>query len=119
MDLVLGAYPLAAGSTVRVVNKTSQAMLSLVLDHSKESIYTMVAEYCLALKNGATANGTPVVLAACDGGSAQQWEQTALFEIRHVPTGKCLQGVTVPGGAVTLASCADAAAQTWIWHDQN
>ncbi len=56
---------------------------------------------CVAVKDGATANGTPIVLAACSAGSAaQQWE--AQNETRHIygPDGSRL--LTVQGKQATL-----------------
>ncbi|MFD5905604.1 ricin-type beta-trefoil lectin domain protein [Streptomyces microflavus] len=56
---------------------------------------------CVAVKDGATANSTPIVLAACAGGSAaQQWE--AQNETRHIygPDGSRL--LTVQGKQATL-----------------
>ncbi|WP_437441579.1 ricin-type beta-trefoil lectin domain protein [Streptomyces cavourensis] len=56
---------------------------------------------CLAVKDGATANSTPVVLATCSAGSAaQQWE--AQNETRHIygPDGSRL--LTVQGKQATL-----------------
>jgi hypothetical protein len=56
---------------------------------------------CLAVKDGGTANGTPIVLAVCDANStAQQWE--AQDETRHIygPDGARL--LTVQGRQATL-----------------
>ncbi|MFD8106320.1 RHS repeat-associated core domain-containing protein [Streptomyces microflavus] len=56
---------------------------------------------CVAVKDGATVNSTPIVLAACAGGSAaQQWE--AQNETRHIygPDGSRL--LTVQGKQATL-----------------
>ncbi len=56
---------------------------------------------CVAVKDGATANSTPVVLTACSAGSAaQQWE--AQNETRHIygPDGSRL--LTVQGKQATL-----------------
>ncbi|WP_432151355.1 ricin-type beta-trefoil lectin domain protein [Streptomyces sp. bgisy029] len=56
---------------------------------------------CLAVKDGSTANSTPVVLATCSAGSAaQQWE--AQNETRHIygPDGSRL--LTVQGKQATL-----------------
>jgi RHS repeat-associated protein len=55
---------------------------------------------CLAVRDAATADGTPIVLAACAAGAAQQWQ--AQNETRHIygPDGSRL--LTVQGRQATL-----------------
>ncbi|HEX5594568.1 MAG TPA: ricin-type beta-trefoil lectin domain protein, partial [Micromonosporaceae bacterium] len=78
------------GSTAQRLTRTSAGQLS----HPTSGL-------CLAVKDGATANSTPIVLASCDSTSAaQQWE--AQNETRHIygPDGARL--LTVQGRQATL-----------------
>ena len=65
---------------------------------------------CLDAQSGGTADGTPVVVATCDGSAAQRWTLTPDYQIQG-PGGKCL--TLVDGGAVQLAACTAIAAQKW------
>jgi hypothetical protein len=65
---------------------------------------------CLDAKDGATADGTPVVVATCDGSAAQRWTLTPGYQVQG-RGGKCL--AIAAGGAVQLAACAANAAQKW------
>ena len=50
------------------------------------------ANLCLAVQGGNTAEGTPVVLATCDGGPAQQWHYNRQAQtIVNTAYNKCLQ----------------------------
>ncbi|MDI5965494.1 ricin-type beta-trefoil lectin domain protein [Streptantibioticus silvisoli] len=66
---------------------------------------------CLAVRGGATADGTPAQLATCDHGAAQQVTyagQTARI------LGSCLTATgTADHSPVGIASCSGAAGQTW------
>ncbi|MFI7078358.1 ricin-type beta-trefoil lectin domain protein [Micromonospora sp. NPDC049903] len=89
-----------AGSALRLqrcdgtTNQRLERMSTAQLKHVASGL-------CLAVQGGATANGTPIVLATCAGGSAaQQWN--AQDETRHIygPGGTRL--LTVQGQQATL-----------------
>ena len=65
---------------------------------------------CLDTQGGATADGSPVVVAACDGSAAQRWTLTPDYRVQG-RGGKCL--TLAAGGAVQLAQCTATAAQKW------
>jgi GH25 family lysozyme M1 (1,4-beta-N-acetylmuramidase) len=69
---------------------------------------------CLNDAGNRTANGTPVNIAACNGGSSQQWTMAADHTLRiH---GKCL-GISgsakVSGAKTVLGTCLGYASQQW------
>lgn len=56
---------------------------------------------CLAVRDAATADGTPIVLATCAGGAAaQQWQ--AQNETRHIYGPGGSRRLTVQGRQATL-----------------
>ncbi|GAB2496939.1 glycoside hydrolase family 16 protein [Promicromonospora xylanilytica] len=69
---------------------------------------------CLDVAGAATANGTPVQLAHCNGNAAQQWTVGSDGTVRAL--GKCLDvsgGGTAAGTAVQLWDCNGTGAQQW------
>jgi beta-glucanase (GH16 family) len=69
---------------------------------------------CLDVAGAATANGTPIQLAHCNGGQAQQWTVGTDGTVRAL--GKCLDvagGGTAAGTAVQLWECNGTGAQQW------
>jgi hypothetical protein len=76
---------------------------------------------CLAVQGAANANGTPVVLAPCDGSNAQHWsyDRTAGGSITNGPFNRCLdvQGQDLTSGAVAvLNDCnGNLASQHWTF----
>ena len=69
---------------------------------------------CLDVAGAATANGTPIQLAHCNGGQAQQWTVGSDGTVRAL--GKCLDvagGGTAAGTAVQLWECNGTGAQQW------
>ena len=65
---------------------------------------------CLDTQGGLTADGTRVVVAACNGSAAQSWTVTPDYQIAG-PGGKCL--TIGAAGAVQIATCAASATQKW------
>ncbi|WP_275006137.1 family 16 glycosylhydrolase [Promicromonospora iranensis] len=69
---------------------------------------------CLDVAGAATANGTPIQLARCNGNAAQQWTVGSDGTVRAL--GKCLDvagGGTAAGTAVQLWDCNGTGAQQW------
>ncbi|WP_036961472.1 glycoside hydrolase family 16 protein [Promicromonospora kroppenstedtii] len=69
---------------------------------------------CLDVAGAATANGTPIQLANCNGNAAQQWTVGTDGTVRAL--GKCLDvagGATAAGTAVQLWDCNGTGAQQW------
>jgi beta-glucanase (GH16 family) len=69
---------------------------------------------CLDVAGAATANGTPIQLANCNGTGAQQWTVGSDGTVRAL--GKCLDvagGGTAAGTAVQLWDCNGTGAQQW------
>jgi beta-glucanase (GH16 family) len=69
---------------------------------------------CLDVAGAATANGTPIQLANCNGNTAQQWTVGTDGTVRAL--GKCLDvsgGGTAAGTAVQLWDCNGTGAQQW------
>ncbi|MFD2797000.1 family 16 glycosylhydrolase [Promicromonospora vindobonensis] len=69
---------------------------------------------CLDVAGAGTANGTPIQLAHCNGGQAQQWTVGSDGTVRAL--GKCLDvagGGTAAGTAVQLWECNGTGAQQW------
>ncbi|WP_369371302.1 family 16 glycosylhydrolase [Promicromonospora sp. Populi] len=69
---------------------------------------------CLDVAGAATANGTPIQLATCNGNAAQQWTVGTDGTLRAF--GKCLDvagGGTAAGTAVQLWDCNGTGAQQW------
>ncbi|QTA35686.1 Ricin-type beta-trefoil lectin domain protein [Streptomyces sp. CA-256286] len=89
-----------AGSAIQVQKCDGSAAQQLKRNAAGQLTHP-ASGLCVAVKDGATANSTPIVLAACAGGSAaQQWE--AQNETRHIygPDGSRL--LTVQGKQATL-----------------
>ncbi|OII65493.1 sugar-binding protein [Streptomyces sp. CC53] len=82
-----------------------------------------ILDHCVTPKDGATADGTAVVIADCTGTADQRWTTVAAgAKLRHEASGKCL---TVPGAAtangtdLVLAACdTDGEAQSWVPADE-
>ncbi|HET6860191.1 MAG TPA: family 16 glycosylhydrolase [Streptomyces sp.] len=75
---------------------------------------TGLANKCVDVAGGATANGTPVQLWDCNGSSAQRWTVGDDGTIRAL--GKCLDVTaagTADGTPVQLWDCNGSAAQQW------
>ena len=73
-----------------------------------------IAGKCLDAKQGATTNGTPIQLWACNGTSAQQWALQGRVIVG--PGNKCLDisgNNQVPGTRVQLYDCNGTDAQNW------
>ncbi len=74
-----------------------------------------VAGKCLNLAGNNSANGTPVGLWACNGGTSQRWTVAADRTLRiH---GKCLSvsgSAAVSGARVVLGACGGYASQHWV-----
>ncbi|MGW2091409.1 family 16 glycosylhydrolase [Promicromonospora sukumoe] len=69
---------------------------------------------CLDVAGAATANGTPIQLANCNGNTAQQWTVGTDGTVRAL--GKCLDitsGGTAAGTPVQLWDCNGTGAQQW------
>jgi hypothetical protein len=76
-----------------------------------------VGGLCLDVRGGATADGTPIQLAACDHGPAQQVGHQADGTLRVL--GGCLTASGTGNDAtVALASCSGGPAQIWA-HQSN
>ncbi|GAA3273982.1 ricin-type beta-trefoil lectin domain protein [Dactylosporangium vinaceum] len=70
---------------------------------------------CLDVPNRSTADGTPVAIWDCNGGTNQLWTLTAARQLTVYGT-KCLEVAgqsTAPGAAVQIATCTGAANQQW------
>jgi alpha-galactosidase len=70
---------------------------------------------CLDVPGGNAANGTPVGIYDCTGGTGQQWTGTATGELRTA-TGKCLDVVnrgTANGARVAIWDCNGGTNQQW------
>jgi RHS repeat-associated protein len=74
---------------------------------------------CAVPQGGATADGTPVVIADCNGDAGQKWQTIAAGKkLKHVASGRCL---TVPGTAppsgtdlqITACGADTMTAQSW------
>jgi len=73
-----------------------------------------IAGKCLDVRNGATADGTPVQILTCSGAPGQQWTVTPGSTIKAL--GKCLDvsgNSTANGARVQLWSCHGGANQNW------
>ncbi|MFB7502771.1 ricin-type beta-trefoil lectin domain protein [Streptomyces broussonetiae] len=72
---------------------------------------------CMALKDGATANGTRVVLASCDGSSTdQQWTWAANRGLVSKKSGTCLDATgpsSANGTPLQIWACAVSDNQRW------
>ncbi|MFJ8429908.1 ricin-type beta-trefoil lectin domain protein [Kitasatospora sp. NPDC094019] len=69
---------------------------------------------CVTVKDGSTANSTPVQMWDCGGNTAQTWKVLADGTVRTL--GKCLDvrgGVTDIGTPVQLYDCNGGGAQKW------
>ncbi|MFJ3233520.1 ricin-type beta-trefoil lectin domain protein [Streptomyces sp. NPDC086787] len=72
------------------------------------------AALCANDANGSTTDGNPVQIAACSGGTAQNWSVGTDGTVRAL--GKCLDvkgGATAGGTPVDLTSCNGGAGQQW------
>ncbi|MGV5039029.1 ricin-type beta-trefoil lectin domain protein, partial [Streptomyces sp. NRAIS4] len=79
-----------------------------------------VLNHCVMPKDGATANGTAVVIAACTGAANQQWTATATHTLKNVSSGKCLDvpnSNTASGTDLQLYTCNGSSAQSWTLDD--
>ncbi|MEE4546614.1 family 20 glycosylhydrolase [Streptomyces sp. V4-01] len=69
---------------------------------------------CVDVTGGSAANGTPVEIRTCGGGSGQQWTIASDGTVRAL--GKCLDvasGGTAAGTPVQIYDCNGTAAQKW------
>jgi predicted alpha-1,2-mannosidase len=74
----------------------------------------VAARLCVNVRASATANGTPVLLAGCNGTAAQEWTIAADGTVRAL--GKCLDvhhSGTANGTPVDLYTCNGTGAQRW------
>ncbi|HUC24655.1 MAG TPA: ricin-type beta-trefoil lectin domain protein [Streptosporangiaceae bacterium] len=70
--------------------------------------------YCMETKAGGTANGTDVVLYACNGFTRQQWRMMSNGEIVGEVSGKCLDSQEIqPSNALVIEPCTDSDLQQW------
>ena len=70
---------------------------------------------CMDVTNGGTADGTPVILFQCHGGTNQVWIPTGGKLVNPV-SGKCLDvpgSVAAQGTKLDIATCSNASGQTW------
>ncbi|MCI3269601.1 polymorphic toxin-type HINT domain-containing protein [Streptomyces cylindrosporus] len=75
----------------------------------------------VAYKDGGTANGAAVVIAACTGAANQQWTSTDSNTLKHVASGKCLDvpsSNSASGTDLQLYTCNGTGAQTWAFNDK-
>ncbi|MCT9078513.1 ricin-type beta-trefoil lectin domain protein [Streptomyces fulvoviolaceus] len=80
-----------------------------------------VLKQCVMPKDGGTANGTAVVIAACSGATNQQWTSTDSNTLKHVASGKCLDvpsSNSASGTDLQLYTCNASSAQTWAFDDK-
>jgi hypothetical protein len=73
-----------------------------------------LAGKCLATRDNGTTDGTPVVIATCDGSTAQRWTVAAGNTLRI--NGKCLDVTgrgTADGALVELWTCNGGTNQQW------
>ncbi|MFC8512399.1 ricin-type beta-trefoil lectin domain protein [Streptomyces sp. NPDC057257] len=80
-----------------------------------------VLKQCVMPKDGGTANGTAVVIAACTGAANQQWTSTDSNTLKHVASGKCLDvpsSNSASGTDLQLYTCNGTGAQTWAFNDK-
>lgn len=71
---------------------------------------------CVSVKNDASAEGTPVVFAPCNGTPGQKWTEEANGHIVGVG-GKCLDvqgGSAVNWAPLIISTCTDAETQKWL-----
>jgi hypothetical protein len=70
---------------------------------------------CVAAQNASSADGTPLVMATCNGRAEQQWTASgADASLRTL--GKCMsvRGWIWSGSRVTLSACNGGNAQRWV-----
>ncbi|MEU6380316.1 DddA-like double-stranded DNA deaminase toxin [Streptomyces sp. NPDC046909] len=80
-----------------------------------------VLKNCVTPKDGGTANGTAVVIAACTGAANQQWTATSGNALKNVATGKCLDvpaSNSAAGTDLQLYTCNGGTAQTWVFNNK-
>jgi len=78
------------------------------------AIVSQENDTCVDTSGGSSADGTPIEINTCDGGSSQQWTVASDGTLRSL--GKCLDvtgGSTAPGTPVDLNDCNGTAAQQW------
>ncbi|MDQ7807336.1 ricin-type beta-trefoil lectin domain protein [Amycolatopsis sp. A133] len=69
---------------------------------------------CVDVPNLSQADGTALVIWACNGGTNQRWTATSAGELRVYGDTKCMDaGTGQPGAAVTIGSCTGGAGQKW------
>jgi hypothetical protein len=71
---------------------------------------------CLSLADGATANGTRVVVADCTGDAGQQWQKRSDGTWVNTRANRCLDtesGSTWPGARLIVADCKGTTSQRW------
>jgi alpha-galactosidase len=71
---------------------------------------------CVENVNGSAANGNPVVLAGCAGGSGQHWSLPGDGTVRT--SGKCLDiagGAANAGALLAISACAGVGTQQWLY----
>ena len=78
-------------------------------------IFSAVANVCLHVHSNSDNpdDYTNVDIAACDGSDRQKWSLSAEGEIKHLPSGKCLDTDKNNENEVELYSCSGAAWQKW------
>ncbi|MFG3606387.1 ricin-type beta-trefoil lectin domain protein, partial [Streptomyces sp. NPDC047928] len=86
-------------------------------DSSKGAL--KILKNCVMPKDGATANGTPVVIAACTGAANQEWTTVpAGNKLKHIASGKCLDvpgANSASGTDLQLSTCdTNGTAQSWV-----
>jgi hypothetical protein len=68
--------------------------------------------FCLAVKDNASANGTPIILRNCDSSGAQVFRMTAAAQLLVPSLGKCVR--ENGSNRLVLATCSTEARQRWI-----
>merc|ERR550519_107993 len=78
-------------------------------------IYSKLTDLCLHVdSNSDNPNDyTNVDVAACDGSDRQKWSLSEVGEIKHLPSGKCLDADGNNDNEVELYSCSGVAWQKW------
>jgi len=83
-------------------------------------IYSPLADVCLHVKGNSDnpEDYSNVDIARCDGSDRQRWSFSSSGEIKHLPSGKCLDADKNNENEVELYSCSGAAWQRWEIRDK-
>ena len=80
------------------------------------TVYSGDSRRCLDASGNGTANGTPVIIWTCHGGTNQKWNRNGDGTITNVQSGLCLEvsgSATANGALVQLWSCTGGTNQRW------